>query len=252
MSKSLAELYNQEVYKRLNYHGTWSPSEQWHLGDVLTIEKGTFTHKGENLIDYGVDFNIEEGEEKTDNSMSFSSTGSNETIIDVSADVTKVGKAQVKVAFSNEFGVIFKTKGYKISRIQKQGDVGDKIKKLYQQDPERWKKRVVIMELVQVNSGTILISYEKNSSLTIEGKVEEGKVLDIADAKLGITSHNKIGAIMEYIATSNLTPLFKLGRPSKAWFLGNLVVRHRSTDPVPEGVVEGIDFNQEVGLEDLE
>ena len=252
MSKSLAELYNQEVYKRLNYHGTWSPSEQWHLGDILTIEKGTFTHKGENLIDYGVDFNIEEGEEKMDNSMSFSSTGTNETKIDASSDVTKVGKAQVKVSFSNEFGVLFKTKGYKISRILKQGDVGDKIKALYKKDPLRWKNRVVIMELVQVNSGTILISHEKNSSVTIEGKVEEGKELDIADAKLGITSHSKKGAIVEYIATRNLTPLLKLGRPAKAWFLGDVVVKHKSTDPVPEGVVEGIDFNQEIDLEDLE
>lgn len=252
MSKSLAELYNHQVYTRLNYHGTWSPNEQWQLGDILSIEKGTFSHKGENLVDYGVDFDIQEGEEKMDDSMSFSSTGTKETKLDASADVTKVGKAQVKVAFSNEFGVLFKTKGYKISRIQKQGDVGDKIKELYKQDPDRWKNRAVIMELVQVNSGTILISHEKDSSLTIEGKVEEGKVLDIADAKLGITSHDKKGAIMEYIATSNLTPLFKLGRPSKAWFLGNVVVRHRSTDPVPEGVVEGIDFNQEIGLEDLE
>jgi hypothetical protein len=253
MPNSLAKLYNKEVYTHLNYHGTWFPIDKWQLGDIGTIQDGVFEHKGENLTDYDVNFDIQEDEVKADDSMSFSSTGTNETKIEASAGVEGVGKAQVEFKFNNQFGVIFKTKEFKSSRIKRQADVGEKIKELYKKNPEKWKNRAVIMELVQVESGSIIISREQGSTITLSGNVERVGQLDIADGKLGISIVKKTGSIMEFLAKDKLTPLFKMGKVSKAWLSGEIVIKKRADNPTdPKNAIEVLDFIPDASIEDLE
>ncbi len=253
MPNSLAKLYNKEVFNRLRYHGTWFPNDKWQLGDIGIIRDGVFEHQGENLTDHDIDFDIDEGAVKADDNMSFSSTGTSETKIEANATLDGVGKAQIEIKFNSEFGVHFKTKEYKISRIKKQGEIAEKIKNLYKENPEKWKNRAVIMELVQVESGSIIIAQDKGSAITLSGNVDKVAQLDIADAKLGITTLKKTGSIMEFLAKDKLTPLFKMGKVSKAWFLGNVVIKAKSADsPPPVGAIEGIDFIPDASLEDLE
>ena len=204
--------YTRELKKQFGYIATWLPGTPLELGDVGVFKKNQFT-KISNLSDFNIPFEIEPDTTKSD--IEHSSEGAVSITTKASGTVAPQGSALAEVdagiivQFSKEKAILFKVIGTLSPSIKNQIALGNTILGLYREG--RWDKDwAIITELVNADSGTILISSSSSGKIELKAKADvEAVKLDIADASLDLGVSYSKDLSTKIIADEGLTPLFK-------------------------------------------
>lgn len=207
--------YTKELYKQFNYFATWLPGTPLKLGDIGIMNNNEFTAIS-NLLDEGLNFEVDEDFTKSDLEYSSSRAVSITTKIAGTApalnSVLSDADAGFSVEFSRENAVLFKANGTLSPRIKNQIKLGAEIIERFKKGD--WDKDwVVITELITADSSTILISSSDNSKIELRAKtaVSAGN-FDIANAKLNLEPTFSKDLVTRIICEQNITPLFKVSR----------------------------------------
>jgi len=213
--------YTRELNKQFKYIPTWLPGTPLKLGDIGTFKRNQFIRRSD-LESKGIEFETIIDESPTD--YEHTSEGGVEIIAKASGDVVPQASALADIdagfhlKFTKEKAVVFKIKNALSHSIKDQDSVGFAIKKLNADG--LWEKDwVVITEIVVAESGTILISSERDTTLDIkaDGNVGADK-LNIADAHLGLSFVGNKKLTTDILANSSLTPLFKVSQLKRKKF----------------------------------
>jgi len=207
--------YVKELMKQFNYFATWLPGTPLALGDIGIFKNNQFT-KIANLSDFEIEFDVEPDESKS--TIEHSSKGAVSITAKASGTVASEGSALgdidagITVEFSKEDAIFFKANNSTSPSIKNQITLGQQILTLFKEG--KWDKDwAVITEIVNAESGTILISSSSDSKIELKasGEIGAGK-LDIADAELGLTVTFSKDLSTNIVAEQSLTPLFKASK----------------------------------------
>jgi len=212
--KSAQKQYTDEIRNRFGgYYATWTPDVPLKLGDVGILEKNVFTRM-DNLNNLGLPFEIIKDHTKAP--LEYSSKNSVKLTNKIAGDVApqgstfKISDAGIIVEFLREKAVLFKLNNVTSSCIDKRFALDGEILKKYNNN--QWKKEwVVITELKEAESGTIIISNSKDTKIELKANANIGITdLDIAGASFNFSVQNPKNMDMQIIAQEGLTPLFRL------------------------------------------
>lgn len=204
--------YTRELYRQFRYYANWLPGTPLSLGDVGVLKAKEFVRKT-NLKHLNLDFEIIK--DSTPSQISHQSKGGVSVSAKIAGTAPVLGsvlseaEAGISVSFSNENSILFKANGTYNHIIKDQVKLGKDILKLYEEG--NWDKDyLVITELVEADSSTILISNSSGSSieLSANANVSLGQ-LDIANADIGLQPKISKDLYTEIITNKGLTPLFK-------------------------------------------
>jgi len=208
----LAKTYLTEIHKALRYYATWAPQNNFELGDIGIMKGKQFIYL-DKLKNKKVSFVPNNGLPKKDDAFSYYSEDNIKISTKLVGEADKQildAKAKMIIKFGRKNSILFRPKGVTMHKIEDQLRLAEQITKLYKE--KKWKRDwVVITELIEVDSATILISNSKNATAEISASsnVEAG-MFNIADAKLGLKlSHSKSLGI-EILAAQALTPLYSI------------------------------------------
>jgi len=209
----LAKEYQKIINKQLKYIGTWLPGIPIELGAVGILKQGTFqrvTSLSELKIKYKTRTNTNR------NGFNITSEGILITGGNTGGTMPKAS-AKISVEFQRANSLLLRTKGVVHHIISDHVTIGVAIKDL--KNKGIWKQNwIVVTEVVEVESATILFSTSANNQVDLETRILEGAIgnLNIADASLGwkMTRGKNLG--VEMIAEEKMTPLFKASKIKKA------------------------------------
>ncbi|QAA80333.1 hypothetical protein EI546_00645 [Aequorivita sp. H23M31] len=204
--------YTRELKQQFGYLATWLPGTPLKLGDIGTLNRNTFT-KIANLSDLDIQFDIEA--DTTKSNIEHSTHGAVSITNKASGTIAPPGSvlgdtdAGITVEFSKENAILFKANGTLSPSIKNQIKLGQDILDLYKNG--KWAKDwVVVTELVEADSASILISSSSQSKIELKAKggITAAK-MDIADIDLGLNIAFSKDLSTQIIAESALTPLFR-------------------------------------------
>jgi hypothetical protein len=162
--------YINELKDHFRYGVAWLPSRKLNLGDVGVIDDDEFVPLG-SLSRFNIPFDVQKSDAAVDlkhyskNSVSvaFKAKGA----ASMPGSTLASADAGVVVEFSDEDAVAFEAAGCRETRIVDQIKLGATILDLYHKDkwPSDW---VVITELVEVDSLTVLISSSNKGKVEIK------------------------------------------------------------------------------------
>ncbi len=213
LTKGPQEQYTDEMNRKFGYMATWLPGIPLKLGDIGVIHDNVFSRVA-GLDDFNIQFEIRQDETPED--LEYSSKGSVSVTTKLSGAVTPPGSslgnldAGFIVEFSGQNSILFKANNTKTNLIKNTIKLGEDILKLYQDG--KWNKKwVVITELVEAQTATILISNSKDAKIELKANANINlPKLDIADAKLDLGYTSSKGMDTKIISQSGLSPLFKV------------------------------------------
>lgn len=214
LSSSQAQ-YTNEMKKKFGYYATWNPGVPLSLGDVGTFKNNIFT-KLSNLKDQSIGIDFETRPDPTKTTLEHNSKGSITVTTKLSGTVAPQGSvlsnldAGIIVEFSKENSTLFKANNTTSPSIKDAIKLGNDIIKIYKAG--KWNKEwVVITELVEAESATIIISNSSNSKIELKANANiESANFDIADAKFDFSTQFSRGLETKIVSEERLTPLFKV------------------------------------------
>jgi hypothetical protein len=242
---SLAMQYSTEIAQGLKYLATWVPQTRLELGDIGTIEDSVFV-PWSSLRAVGYDasrFGVTPWGPAV--SFAYQSAGSVDVSFkakgEVKADLPNVpkGSAGAAIRFGRGGAVFFSANGCRSRRLDDGLALRQRLLEL--NDRGLWNKDwVVVTEVVEAASATILVSSGLDASIELKAK---GKVATVADLSAGVTAVNASGVQARIVAERRLTPLFHAVKVNKIWW-------HAVVESVSFGV-EPIDYSSMLEPVDL-
>ena len=227
------KFYLKHMNDQTGYRATWDPGRPLQIGFIGKLEgPGVFTVFS-SLQKEGI-----EPEIVSDSSSSELDYTSNDQVsigIKLAGSTPAAGsiltnaEAGFEFEFKSENAIVFKVDGYKTHQIINIANIESQIKEKYNNG--NWEKDwVVVTQLIEADTATIIISNSGNSNLTLKAKAGAGTgELKLTDASLGLTVAREKGSTLKFITQSHLTPLYKvmgLVHP----FLGKLKLATKSLE----------------------
>ena len=182
---NVKQTYKKQISSTFNYRATWAPSRPIVLGQVGKLQDGNFIPYT-TLTDLGM--TIKESSKESTDTLDYSSEGGVSfdfklagNAVPPSASTLTKADAGIVVTFSKKNAVVFKIKGFSTSQITNLAEIEEKILNLKKNG--KWKKGyVLISEVIEAKSASIIISKSKTASLEVKAAVNVGpKDLDIAN-----------------------------------------------------------------------
>jgi len=213
----------REIFKKTaKYRATWLPTKTLRIGDIGILEGDVFTHRG-SLVQLGIQMQV-----RTDVNEAESWDLSSENGIEikfkaegqVDAGTPALGEldAGFHIDFKKENSFVFKMKGYKTYMIENLMMISEEVLELYAAG--EWEKEwVIINELVEAQSATILLSSEGGVSVGVKasGNANVGN-LDLADGGLELGSDTSGKLAVSIVGRPGVTPLYRAVGIKKKWF----------------------------------
>ncbi|MEZ5038399.1 MAG: caspase family protein [Saprospiraceae bacterium] len=247
-----AKFYTETVYKQYRYFGAWEPNKPIHLGDIGILQGHHFEYI-DNLANLGISFKVRESDQV--GQLDFVSDKQARITTKLAGEAAPEGiglskaDAGFQVSFKAEKAVLIKVNEAKTLVIENQITLGQEIERRYQLSGNgvKWEKEwVVVTEVIQGASGTIIVSEDKEAEIKVKANVAIGQgELNLADTSLGfeVISGQSISA--KAIAQKGITPLFKLKGIKKAlpWQAGRFKTKSTLTpdDLVFEEIVPEVE-----------
>lgn len=250
---SVQDQYTEEMYKKFGYYAAWNPGVPFKLGDIGRLKNRIFTRTG-NLESLGIPIQIRE--DKTKTTLEHYSHGG------VSVSTKLAGKAAppgsvfgdvdagIIVEFSKENATLFKANNTFSPSIEDAITLGKEILKRYENGD--WDKDLVIItELVEAETATILISNEANTKVELKAQANiHAAHFDIADAGFNFGTDFKGGLESKIVAEEGLTPLFKIMGIHRRIFQPSIFKSYSEFPVYPENFEEADNKNKEVPVFD--
>jgi len=210
--------YIAEMHNKMGYFATWLPTVDLKLGDI-GIMKGGIIRRGNEferkstLKKQGINFEIRP--DKTPGNLEYLSAENATIAFKVEGSLPPEGCTLTKadagaiIEFGDKAGVVFKANKVLNPSIEDPNALGKEILKRYNKGEweEDW---VVITEVAQSNSATIIISSGKGGKIELKatGKINAANI-DIADVNANFQIAYSKNIHTKITAQEGLTPLFK-------------------------------------------
>lgn len=199
--------------KKFGYYATWNPGLPLKLGDIGTFKGNVFT-KISDLESLNITFDTREDSTKTP--LEHNSQGGVTITMKISGTIAPQGSvltnadAGFVVEFGKENATLFKANNTTTPSIKDTIKLGKEIVKQFEEGV--WDKSwVIITEVVEAESATIIISNSSNGKMELKANANlNAPNFDIADAKFNFSPQFSRGLETKIISTEGLTPLFKV------------------------------------------
>ncbi len=242
-----ASQYAYELYTKFGYRATWLPGTPLKLGDVGVINDHVFTRLA-GLNDLGIQW--KERSDPSAEDLFYQSTSGITMAFKLAGEPVPAGsglleaKAGVSITFERQAAVIFAAKGCRVPSIENQIAVGEEIKKLYKAG--KWDRQYyVVTEVVNAETFTALVSESGGGKLELiaEGALPQGAV-GLADLKANFHVARSQSMHTQTIAQEALTPLFRVRRLARPWYVLPLRFQASGVDPLALTPAAQIDLNE--------
>jgi hypothetical protein len=207
------KFYLKHMFDKTAYRATWKPDVPLKLGMIGILTNGVFDVQS-SLEDEGLNPKILE--DKTPGEIDYTSHDSVDIEIKLAGkaplagSVLTEGEAGVVLNFHKENGVVFQAKEMLNHQITNMGALQKEIVQKYKDGswPKDW---VVITQLVEAVSATIIISNSSNNKLELKASANVGAPnIKLTDASLGLDVAKESGSSIRIIAESGVTPLYRV------------------------------------------
>ena len=221
--------YLRLMNKKFGYHAIWVPSRKIEVGQVGMFHNDVFTPYT-SLEKLGIPMEV--STKNTDDYLEFKSSSSVKVSVKAHGKtnpdfaIIAEGEAGFAVSFASQNSIYFKGLGVSSHVLENLHDIHQEVRGLEQAGV--WQnKYVIITEVLETKSATILISNSSNSMIELRAKgAQPGGVLDIADVGMGLEHVREIGIDTKILAKNGITPLYKVVGLSNS----GLKTRSRSLD----------------------
>jgi hypothetical protein len=234
---NVRQIYTDEIKKSTGYYPSWFPGNKVSVGDIGRITKSGYQHEA-NLKDLNIPYSVT-SPRKIKTVYDHSSRGSVSTTTKLKGKTMPgitsipINEAGFGLKFSKQSAIRFRAIGCRLKSIKNLIPIEHELIRRYRlpdSDRDKWpKNRVVIVEVVEAQGTTVIISQSKNAQIELSagGKIGAGG-LDLANAKIRFTTTFESGIETSFktVAVRGLTPLFRtagitdpFGRPPKVDWL---------------------------------
>ena len=228
--------YLKEMKSKFGYHATWEPGKRLKVGDIGVLDSGIFrlmSSLGDENIPVEIRVDEDEGtlEYTSEGGATISAKAAGEV---PSGAVSGLGQADAgfSINFNKENAIVVKVKGYRTHQIANLGAVERAVVDRFRQ--RDWRKNwVIINELVEAKSGTILISSTKDAKIELKANanIEKASGSNIADASLGLSVVKNKNISTKVVAEHGITPLFRVVGVRKSGFKAKGMPGEEVQDP---------------------
>lgn len=204
--------YLREMHRHFGYLATWNPGSPMELGDIGLIQSGVFQRKT-SLKLLGFEPQIRPDETPTD--LNYESATGVSMSIKLQGEPALPGSslaqasAGVTFEFSENGAVVFAATGATSPSLSDVLAIEEFIKQL-----PRWDSRfVIITEVVQCKTATVLVSGSQSAKIELNASgALAAASFSIADASLNlsISSYRNVG--VRILCHAGLTPLYQAVR----------------------------------------
>lgn len=258
---SLYKQFARGIYSQLGYRATWLPGTPVKLGDVGLLEGGVLKVET-NLDQLGFAYQ-QQNDTRPDGSLDYQSENAVSVTLKAAGSLDGRFKALAQaeagalVEFHKKNAVLMQLRDIRSDRI---ADIASLKTALLNavvaaDDQGRWLRDwVVVTEVVNAGSGTILISGGSSSRLELKA---EAKIVPVslADVSAGLSTVAEERVSTKIVSQKGLTPLYRAIRVKQNfWWLYDEVVTATGTAPDPEELFgdatpdDDIDSNAETDM----
>jgi hypothetical protein len=207
------KFYLKHMASKTAYRANWEPNKPLGLGMVGKLTNGVFdlftTLEQEGLA-------MKDLKDETTGEMDYSSSGSVDINIKLAGQAPLAGsvlteaQAGFVLDFHSDNGVVFLIKDTLTHQISNMGELEKKIVERYKNGT--WPKDyVVITQLVEAVSATIIISNNNNNRVELEATANAGlPSIKLTDASLGLKVANERHKTMKVLAQSGIIPIYRV------------------------------------------
>lgn len=205
--------YLKSLYKKTHgYRPTWLPTKPIQIGDVGILENNVFD-KVSTLKKYGIFFEAQTSE--NDAAIDFSSERGITLVTKLEGKVDpkaiNLGEADAGfiIEFNHKNGFIFRLNGSRTSIISNLGRVKEEVLKRFKEG--EWDKDLVIIsELIEAKSATILVSGQAGNKVELKAQGNLNvSTMDIADACLNLRLESGQALAATILGQEGITPLYR-------------------------------------------
>lgn len=198
--------------KKKGYRATWEPNKPLKLGDVGIIENGVFVVMT-TLEDEEINMKVREDESEaewkftTENAVSIKTKLSGQAPI--LGSVLKETEAGISIAFKSENAFVFEAIGAKTHLLTNVFEI-EKAILAKSKVESRWKNFAVIVELIEAESITIIMSAGSENVVDLKAKTEVALAnINLANADLGLSIVSEKVSTESMVAKGGVTPLYR-------------------------------------------
>ena len=208
------EFYLAHMHNKTGYRATWDPGRPLIIGQIGKLDQSGSFNVFSTLAKEGIPAELLE--DPSSSEMDYTSHNSVTIDFKLAGKAPKAGSvlteadAGISFSFKGEKSVVFQTSGHKTHQLTNLAEIEHMILDKYKHD--NWKKDwLVITQLVEAVTATIIISNSSNGSLELKAKAGAGtNEVKLTDASLGLSVAKEKGSTLKYIAQSGITPLYKV------------------------------------------
>jgi len=200
--------------RNTGYRATWNPNVRLKIGMVGKIDKTGVFNVYSSLEKKGIPAEVMSDNAKVEMDYtshdSVSITSKLAGSAPVAGSVLSNANAGFSVDFKSDNGVVFQTSGYTTHQLTNLAEIEAQV--LNQYKSGGWEKDwLIITQLVEADSATIIISNSSNVHLDLQATANAGAPgLKLTDASLKLAVVREQGSSMKYLAESGLTPLYRV------------------------------------------
>ena len=210
---NIHQFYLKHMAKQTGYRATWEPNRPLFVGAVGKLEEGVFTIFS-NLEKEGIVPEVVE-----DESEGFWDYTSNESVgvgiklagqAPIAGSVLTEADAGFTLDFKSQDAVVFQADKTLTHQIVNMGAIEKQIIEKYRNDdwPKDW---LVINQLIEAESATIIISNSSNNQIDLKAAANIGTTnLKLTDASLGLHVVRERGSSFKILAKNGITPLYRV------------------------------------------
>lgn len=227
-----SKFYLSHMNAKTKYRATWDPTKQLKIGYIGKLEQGILSIYS-SLEKEGI--RVELATDPAGAAMDYTShddvsiTAKLSGTAPAAGSVFAASEAGFSFEFKSENSIVFQTGNHKIHQLVNLAEIEDSVLEKYKNG--NWDKDwVIVTELVEADTATIIISNSSNGSLELKARTDvRAGQLTLTDASLGLSVVREKGSTLKYITQSGLTPLYRV-MGIRHPFLGSLSLGTKGYD----------------------
>lgn len=207
------KFYMKHIADKAGYRATWEPNKPLELGMIGQLNQGIFDVVS-TLEQQGFTANVLKDD--TTGQLDYTSNDTVDIGIKLAGDAPVAGSvltnadAGFVLDFRGENGIVFQVNDTLTHQIINMAEMEPEIVKRYK-DGSWSKDWVIITQLVEAVSATIVISNSSNNKLELKASANVGTMnLKLTDASLGLTIAKETGSSIKMLAQQGITPLYRM------------------------------------------
>lgn len=207
------KFYLKHISDKAGYRANWEPNKPLELGMIGRLDNGIFDVVS-SLEQQGLTPKILK--DLTPGELDYTSNDTVDVGIKLAGQAPVAGSALTQAEagfvldFHGENGVVFQVKDTLTHQIINMAELEGEIVSRFNQDtwPKDW---VIITQLVEAVTATIVISNSSNNKLELKAAANVGTpALKLTDASLGLSVAREKGSSLKVLAQQGLTPLYRV------------------------------------------